>query len=123
MITLSVLGCSDVAGSIEYAVEHLKAQLVVVLGHQSCGAVQAAMSGSREGNHIPSFVDAIRPFVQEAKSQPGDALENCVRLNVAHVVKQLQASQPVLAELCQKSKLQVVGAYYSLHTGVVTLLP
>jgi carbonic anhydrase len=112
-----------VVGSIEYAVEHLKAPLVVVLGHQSCGAVQAAMSADQETNHIHSFVDAIRPLVGEAKSQPGDAVENCVRLNVAHVVKQLQASQPVLGELWQKSKLQIVGGYYSLHTGAVTLLP
>jgi carbonic anhydrase len=112
-----------VIGSSEYAVEHLKTPLVVVLGHQSCGAVEAAVNGNREANHIHSFVDAIRPLVEEAKSRPGDPVDNCVRLNVAHVVQQLQTSQPVLAELIQKSKLRVVGAYYSLHTGAVTLLP
>jgi carbonic anhydrase len=112
-----------VVGSVEYAVEHLKTPLVVVLGHQGCGAVQAAVSASQEANHTHSFVDAIKPLVEEAKSQPGDAVDNCVRLNVTHVVKQLQASQPVLAELTQKSKLRIVGAYYSLHTGAVTLLP
>jgi carbonic anhydrase len=112
-----------VIGSIEYAVEHLKAPLVVVLGHQGCGAVQAAVSANHETNHIHSFVLAIEPLVEEAKRQPGDALDNCVRLNVAHVVKQLQASQPVLAALSHKSKLRIVGAYYSLHTGAVTLLP
>lgn len=112
-----------VIGSIEYAVEHLKAPLVVVLGHQGCGAVQAAVSANQEANHIHSFVQAIQPLVEEARRQPGDAVENCVRLNVAHVVKQLQASQPILAELSHKSKLRIVGAYYSLHTGAVTLLP
>jgi len=112
-----------VVGSIEYAVEHLKAPLVVVLGHQSCGAVQAAVSANQEANHIHSFVAAIKPLVEEAKRQPGDAVDNCVRLNVTHVVRQLQASQPVLAELSQKSKLRIAGAYYSLHTGAVTVLP
>ena len=85
--------------------------------------MQAAVSASKEANHIHSFVDAIKPLVEQAKSQPGDTVENCVRLNVALVVKQLQASQPVLAEFSQKSKLRIVGAYYSLHTGAVTLLP
>ena len=84
---------------------------------------QTWVSANQEANHIHSFVDAILPLVEEAKRQPGDTVENCVRLNVARVVKQLQASQPVLAELSQKSKLRVVGAYYSLHTGAVTLLP
>jgi len=102
-----------VVGSVEYAVEHLKTPLVVVLGHQGCGAVQAAVSANQEANHTPSFVDAIKPLVEETKSQPGDTVENCVRLNVAHVVQQLQASQPVLAEVSQKSKLQIVGAYYT----------
>jgi carbonic anhydrase len=85
--------------------------------------VQAAVSANQEANHIHSFVDAIKPLVEEAKRQPGDAVENCVRLNVTHVVKQLQASQPVLAEFRQKSKLRIAGAYYSLHTGAVTVLP
>ena len=112
-----------VVGSIEYAVEHLHAPLVVVLGHQSCGAVTAAVQGGEQGNHIHSFVDAIRALVEQAKRQPGDVVDSCVRLNVAHVVKQLQASQPILDELVQSSKLRIVGAYYSLHTGAVTVLP
>ncbi|HXJ91744.1 MAG TPA: carbonic anhydrase [Terriglobia bacterium] len=112
-----------VIGSIEYAVEHLGTPLVVVLGHQSCGAVQAAVKGGEEGNHIHSFVDAIKPLAEEAKKRPGDPVDTCVRLNVAHVVEQLRTSEPVLAPLCKQSKLRVVGAYYSLHTGTVSLLP
>ena len=112
-----------VIGSIEYAVEHLGAPLVMVVGHQNCGAVQAAMNGGEKGNHIHSFVDSIAPLVEEAKKSTADPVDACVRLNVNRVVGELRASEPVLAEAVRASKLRIVGAYYSLHTGAVSLLP
>ena len=110
-------------GSIEYEVEHLGTRLVVVMGHQSCGAVQAAMGGGESGNHIHAFVDPIMPLVAEAKKSPGDPVETCVRLNVARVVEELKTAKPILAESVRKAEIRIVGAYYNLHSGAVTLVP
>ena len=83
--------------SIEYAVEHLHTPLVVVMGHQSCGAVGAAIAGGEAPGHLPALIDAIKPAVEEARKEKGDLSANAVRINVEHVVEQLRTSQPVLA--------------------------
>jgi carbonic anhydrase len=112
----------DVIGSIEYAVEHLGVPLIVVMGHEKCGAVSAAMAGGEAGNHIHVLVDAITPIVAEAKRDTKDPVDAAVRLNVKQVVGQLEHSQPTLARAVAAGHLQVVGAYYSLDHGTVTLL-
>ena len=115
---------SEVA-SIEYAAEHLHTRLVVVMGHQKCGAVTAAAeagTGPADG-HLGVLLSLIRPAVQSAKSQSGDVVENAVRINVENVVRQLRASTPVLAGLVAHGELTVVGAVYSLDTGKVAWLP
>jgi len=111
-----------VLGSIEYAAEHLGVDLVVVLGHQKCGAVQAAVAGGEPNGFVGSVLRALRPAVDEAKSKPGDAVDNTVRVNVAQIVAAVQASKPVLSHLSAEGKLRVVGAYYSLETGKVEIL-
>jgi len=109
--------------SIEYAVEHLHTPLVVVMGHQSCGAVAAAIEGGEAPGHLPALVNAIRPAVEKARALPGNLSDNAIRLNVEMVVEQLRASHPVLAEAVAAQKLRIVGAVYSLDTGNVTWLP
>lgn len=109
-------------GSIEYAAEHLHVALLLVLGHQKCGAVAAAVSGSDVPGHIASIVRLIRPALVRAQGQPGDAVENVARANVLEVVAQIRSSPPVLAPLVREGRLQVVGAYYNLETGEVSLL-
>jgi carbonic anhydrase len=106
-------------GSIEYAAEHLHATLIVVLGHDRCGAVQAAVSGQDAAGHIQSLVDAIRPAVEAAKSEPGDLLDNAIDENVRRVVVQLQTSQPILKSEIDSGHLQVIGARFKLDTGAV----
>lgn len=106
-------------GSIEYAAEHLHTSLIVVLGHDRCGAVQAAISGDDAPGHIQSIVESIRPAVDAAKSEPGDLLDNAIDQNVRRVVKQLQTSQPILQPQIQAGQLQVVGARYLLDSGAV----
>jgi carbonic anhydrase len=106
-------------GSIEYAVEHLHTSLIVVLGHDRCGAVQAAISGDDAPGHIQSIVESIRPAVEAAKSEPGDLLDNAIDENVRRVVNQLQTSQPILGHEVQEGHLQVVGARYLLDSGAV----
>jgi carbonic anhydrase len=112
----------EVLGSIEYAVEHLNSPLLVVLGHEKCGAVQAAVQGGTAPGHITSFVAPIRPAVEQARKLPGDVVSNCVRINVQRVVQQLKASEPILAERVHAGQLKVVGARYDLHSGSVAIL-
>ena len=109
--------------SIEYAALHLHTPLLVVMGHQKCGAVTAAAeSGDAEG-HLPLLLGLIRPAVERAKTQPGDLIDNAVRLNVENVVQQVRGSAPVLAAMVERGSLMVVGAVYSLDTGRVAWLP
>jgi carbonic anhydrase len=112
-----------VLGSIEYATEHLGVPLVIVLGHERCGAVQAALSDEPAHAHIDALVKRIRPAIAGARTKPGDALDNAVRANVAASVHDVQTSTPVLAPLVAKGKVKVVGARYDLDTGVVEILP
>ena len=112
-----------VLGSIEYAAEHLGVPLVIVLGHERCGAVQAALSAEPAHAHVDALVRRIRAAIEAAPKQPGDALDNAVRANVAASVREVQASTPVLAPLVQKGRLKVVGARYDLDTGAVELVP
>jgi carbonic anhydrase len=112
-----------VTGSIEYAVEHLGSKLVLVLGHERCGAVQATLGGGEPGTHIQSLVEAISPAVVEAKKKSGEPLANAVRANVQLVVQQLRQSGPILAEQLRSHKIKIVGAVYELDSGSVLLLP
>lgn len=78
-----------VLGSIEYAAEHLGVPLVMVLGHERCGAVAAAVEGGNAPAHINSLVKAIQPAVERVKGKAGDLLDNAVRANVELVVEQM----------------------------------
>src|ERR1044072_5287259 len=123
-----VRGAGNVAsdteiGSLEYGAEHLHVPLIVVLGHESCGAVTAAVQGGPPEGHIPALVDLIKPAVAKTRGLPGDPVANAVRSNVELVVKQLRSSTPLLSELVAHGKLKIVGGVYSLEPGKVTWLP
>jgi carbonic anhydrase len=110
-------------GGIEYAVEHLHVQLIVVLGHERCGAIAAsrdtvAAKGHAEG-HVASIVASIRPAVEATAGQDPDS--TC-KANVRNMVHVIETSEPVLKGLAGKGEVKVVGAYYDLDTGVVTFL-
>jgi carbonic anhydrase len=109
--------------SIEYAAEHLGTTLIVVLGHERCGAVAAAIAGGEAPGHMGALVSAIKPAVEETKDQPGDHAELAMRAQVKHTVAQIAADSPLLTEPIKAGKLQVVGARYDLDTGKVELLP
>ena len=109
-------------GSIEYAVEHFGSPLVVVLGHDRCGAVSAAVSGAKAPGHIGTVLKAIQPAVRMSQDQAGDPVDNAVRAQALHVAAQLQASGPILKEAVQSGKLKIVAARYELDTGKVSLL-
>ena len=109
-----------VFGSIEYAVEHLGAQLIVVLGHQHCGAVQAAKetldSKAEAPAHLNSLVTAIQPAVEATR---GADLEATIKANIENVVQSLRSSEPVLKKEVKAGAITVLGAYYDLGTGAV----
>jgi carbonic anhydrase len=110
-----------VLGSVEYAVEHLGARLIVVLGHERCGAVQAALQGGETPGHVAALVEAIGPAVDAVRGQPGDVLDRAVKANVGRVVGEVKSSKPVLAPLVEAGKVRVVGGYYHLASGAVEL--
>jgi carbonic anhydrase len=111
-------------GSIEYAVAELGVPLVLVLGHQRCGAVDAAVSVVKSNAAFPGsigqMIEPIVPAVLQAQSQGGDLLENSVRENVRRTVRRLRtASEPILVDPIKAGKLKIVGARYSLEDGDV----
>ncbi len=106
-------------GSIEYAIEHLGAKLIVVLGHERCGAVKAVLDGGHLPAHLASFVPSLSPAVAQAKAQGGDVLDNAVRANVARIVTKLEHCEPLLAEHAHFQLVKIVGARYDLDTGAV----
>jgi len=110
-------------GSIEYGVEILGARLIVVLGHQSCGAVDAAMktvaAKGKAPGHIQSLVTALKPVV--AATPKGD-LDETIKANVKHVADALRSSRPILKARVDSGEVQVIGGYYSLDTGAVSFL-
>jgi carbonic anhydrase len=110
-------------GSIEYGVDVLGAHLIVVLGHQSCGAVDAAMktvaAKGKAPGHIQSLVTAIAPVVN---ATPKADLETMIKANVKHVVDALRSSKPILKAKVDSGDVQVIGGYYTLDTGAVTFL-
>lgn len=111
-------------GSIEYGAEHLGVPLVVVLGHDSCGAVAATIEGGEAPGHIASLVEAIQPAVDEAKKEASEEelLNASIDINIKNVVDQLETSEPILSELVKKGELTVVGARYHLDSGEVEIL-
>jgi carbonic anhydrase len=111
-----------VIASLEYAVEHLGPRLIVVLGHQRCGAVDAALKGGPPEGHLPALLDLIKPAVATAKSQPGDALDNAVRANIRNTVERLKHADPILAGKIQSGAVKIVGARYDLDSGKVEVV-
>ncbi len=109
-------------GSLEYGAEHLHIPLLVVLGHESCGAVTAAVQGGKAEGHLAALLNLIKPAVEQSRGVSGDPVANAVRTNVQMVVQQLRSSTPILSELVAHGKLKIVGGVYSLETGEVTWL-
>jgi len=114
-----------VLGSLEFAVEE-GVKLIMVLGHQSCGAVNATIQTLQTNGHaegqIATLVDAIKPAVIEAQSQSGDLLDNAVRANVALEVEYLKSSSQIISQALGQGTIGLVGARYDLGTGAVSVI-
>ena len=96
--------------SLEYAVQVLNTPLIMVLGHEACGAVDATIKSVKDGTtlpgHLPSLVAAIRPAVEAAQGQAGDLLENAIRQNVKLNVDKLKSATPILKSFVDDNKIQ-----------------
>lgn len=113
-------------GSIEYAVAVLKSSFILVLGHEQCGAVTAAIDYVKTGTtfpgHIQMLAETIAPAATSSKSQSGDWLHNAVVENVRLTVSSLPTRSTIVGEAVSRGDLQVLGAVYDLGTGKVAFL-
>lgn len=112
---------SEEIGSLEYGSLVLGVKVIMVLGHERCGAVSATVKGEEVPGQIGSLLQAIKPGVEKSKEQPGDKLENACKANILVQIEKLKSS-PVLSELIKSNKLKIVGGYYDLDSGKVTLV-
>jgi carbonic anhydrase len=116
-------------GSVEFAAERFGTRLVVVLGHSRCGAIQATLEQlqrprENQSRNLHSIVDRIRPSVEsllatELRHEPDSLVRQAVRANIRASVGHLRYGSPLIEQLVQQSGLLVVGAEYSLETGLV----
>lgn len=109
-------------GSLEFSASVLGTQLIMVLGHERCGAVTAAVKGDPLPGRIGTFVEDIRPAVARVKGKAGDPVENAVVANVQYQVELLKGTSVMLAQFIQEGKLKIVGGRYDLDTGEVTIV-
>lgn len=117
-------------GSVEFAAERFGTPLVVVLGHSMCGAVTATLEDlerpvEKQSSNVLSIVNRIRPTVQplfetELRNTPDKLLEAAIHANILASVNQLTHGSQILENRVQQGDLTVIGAEYSLQTGVVT---
>jgi carbonic anhydrase len=105
-----------VVGSIEFAIEYLKVRLIVVLGHEDCGAVKAAMTGEPVPGQIAVINNAIHPAVQNSKTQHGNLITNAIKFNTKLTVEKL-GSTPIIQEAITQKILSVHGAIFDLLSG------
>ena len=112
-------------GSIQFGVEELHIPLIVVMGHEKCGAVSATIETLEKNAHaagdIEALVQGIKPAIEKSKNQSGDKLDNAVKANTALTVEALKANT-ILGDEVKKGKLMIVGTRYDLDTGMVEML-
>lgn len=109
-------------GSLEYGTAILGSKVLMVIGHEKCGAVKAALEGKPLPGQIGSIVAAIQPAINRSnKNDSEEFYVETIKQNVRLQVKNLYAS-PLLYDLVETGKLKIVGAYYSLKTGEITIL-
>jgi len=111
-------------GSIEYAVDHLKTPLIMVLSHTNCGAVGAAISTSVEDapGSIGSLVEAIQPAIENVRGQAGDFQDNATKENARLVAESLKSEGTIIKKAFESNKLEIVSAYYDIESGIVSVL-
>lgn len=118
----------DMLGSMEFATEVAGSKLVVVMGHESCGAVKSAIDDVQLGN-ITAMLEKIKPAVEMTEDFQGEKttanneyVTEVVNNNVFHTIEQIREESPIIRELERNGDVLIVGAFYDLDTGKVTFL-
>ena len=115
----------DILGSLEYGCKVSGAKLIVVLGHEHCGAIKSAIDNVKLGN-ITALLAKIRPVVMQIDSFPGEKssknpefVEAVCRQNILNTIKTIRMKSPILKEMEDKGEIKIVGAEYHMETGRV----
>jgi carbonic anhydrase len=110
----------NILGSMEYAVEHSGSRLIVVMGHNHCGAVTGAVKDIKLGN-LTQLVEQIKPAI---KSDPGnpETIDETAKINVKMTITDILNRSDIIRELVHEKKVAIVGAFYDIETGLVTFL-
>ncbi|OXA79613.1 carbonic anhydrase [Flavobacterium aquidurense] len=118
----------DLLGSIEYGCKVSGAKLVLVLGHESCGAIKSAIDDVKMGN-ITAMLSKIKPavaksqdFKGEKKSKNAEFVEYVAKNNVLQTIETIRTQSPILKEMEDKGEIKIIGGYYNLHSGEVIFL-
>lgn len=120
---------ADILGSLEYSCKVAGSKLILVLGHESCGAVKAACDGVELGN-ITHLLSNIKPAVEVSKSSETGAQDSSnakfvaktVENNVKLTIKRIREKSPILKEMEEQGEIKIIGGVYSLSSGKVDLL-
>jgi carbonic anhydrase len=116
----------ETVASLEYAIAILNVPLILVLGHDACGAVDATIKSLKDNKplpgHMPTLVTGLAPAVKAVAGQPGNTLDNAIRQNVIDTVAKLKGSAPILNAAVDGGKLKVVGGIYRLKDGKVDMV-
>ena len=112
----NIANTSSIA-SIEHAVAHLSVKLIVVLGHQKCGAVTAALEGSDNGKNIDHLFGFIQPAISISDSK---IVDDVSYIHTKLTAKKIIADSSIIAKAIEDNTLKIIPAYYSLKTGQVT---
>ncbi|MCP9237690.1 carbonic anhydrase [Lewinella sp. JB7] len=115
----NIANTSSIA-SIEYAVAHIGSPVIVVLGHESCGAVTAAVKGGDNGYNLNHLVSHIQPAI--AASADGASVNEVVKENARRTANDLQERSSIIRKAVQDGKVKIVPAYYNLDSGKVDIL-
>lgn len=108
-------------GSLEFSVAVLGVKVIVVMGHEKCGAVAGAIGTAKLPGHIEDLVNIIRPGIKEFIGKP-DKLEEAGKANVLAEVESLKKLDPILSQYAKEGKIKIIPAYYHLETGRVEFL-
>ncbi len=116
----------SVLGSMEYATAVAGSKLVMVLGHEACGAVKAGIDKFEAGENVAHLLGAIEPAIEKVKGDRNSSdkkyVEEVIKVNVQETIDDIRERSPIMAGLEKEGKIKIVGAYYNLHTGEVSLL-
>ena len=117
---------AESVASLEYAVSVLATPLILVLGHDACGAVDATIKSLKDNTtlpgHLPSLVEGLAPAVKAVSGQTGDVLAQAIKQNVIDAVAKLKSAAPILSAAVDQGKLNVAGGVYRLRSGKVDMV-